>query len=38
MKPVKKGANGLVLAVSEYFGGWGFTGRLEDTVGVKINR
>jgi hypothetical protein len=35
--PLKKGANDLVLAVSEYFGGWGFICRLQDTVGVKID-
>lgn len=28
--PLKKGANDLVLAVSDYFGGWGFICRLEE--------
>jgi hypothetical protein len=27
--PLKKGANELVLAVTDYFGGWGFICRLE---------
>ncbi|HVF91242.1 MAG TPA: hypothetical protein VNH22_14340 [Blastocatellia bacterium] len=36
--PLKKGANDLVLAVSEYFGGWGFICRLQDTAGVKIDQ
>jgi hypothetical protein len=28
--PLKKGANELILAVSELGGGWGFVCRLED--------
>ena len=35
--PLKKGRNELVLAVKEYFGGWGFICRLESPNGVKIN-
>lgn len=35
--PLRKGANELVLAVSEYFGGWGFICRLDDTSGVKLD-
>jgi hypothetical protein len=35
--PLKKGSNELVLAVSEYFGGWGFICRFEDRAGVKID-
>jgi len=35
--PLKKGANDLTLAVSEYFGGWGFICRLEDTAGLKLD-
>ena len=36
--PLKKGPNQLMLAVSEYFGGWGFICRLQDTAGVKIDQ
>jgi hypothetical protein len=35
--PLRKGANEIVLAVSEYFGGWGFVCRLEDIDGVKLD-
>ncbi|HEX6624460.1 MAG TPA: hypothetical protein VF064_12165 [Pyrinomonadaceae bacterium] len=35
--PLRKGANELVLAVSEYFGGWGFTCRLQDTAGITLD-
>lgn len=35
--PLRKGANEIVLAVSEYFGGWGFICRLENTDGVKLD-
>jgi hypothetical protein len=35
--PLRKGANELVLAVSEYFGGWGFICRLRDIEGLKID-
>ena len=33
--PLKKGPNELVLAVSEFFGGWGFICRLDDLRGVR---
>ena len=36
--PLKKGKNELILAVKEYFGGWGFICRLASTNGVTINR
>lgn len=36
--PLKKGRNDLVLAVKEYFGGWGFICRLESTAGLRINQ
>ena len=35
--PLKKGPNELVLAVSEFFGGWGMICRLDDLRGVKLN-
>jgi 3-keto-disaccharide hydrolase len=35
--PLKKGRNELVLAVKEYFGGWGFICRLDGATGVKID-
>ncbi len=34
--PLNKGANELVLAVSEVWMGWGFIARLEDLKGLKI--
>ena len=34
--PLKKGANELVLAVSEVWMGWGFIARLEDLEGLRI--
>ena len=33
---LKKGRNELVLAVADYFGGWGFIARLDDTQGVRL--
>jgi hypothetical protein len=36
--PLKQGRNELVLAVKEYFGGWGFICRLESTAGLQINK
>jgi hypothetical protein len=33
---LKKGRNELVLAVAEYFGGWGFICRLDDPAGVRL--
>lgn len=33
---LKKGNNALLLAVSEDFGGWLVTGRLDDSSGVTI--
>lgn len=33
---LKKGRNEIVLAVAEYFGGWGFICRLDDPQGVKL--
>jgi hypothetical protein len=35
--PLKKGANEIILSVSEYFGGWGFICRLEDATGVRLD-
>lgn len=35
--PLKRGNNELVFAVSESFGGWGFTARFDDLDGVRIN-
>lgn len=35
--PLKKGPNELVLAVSEFFGGWGLICRLDDLRGLKLN-
>src|SRR6185295_2731806 len=34
--PLKKGNNELMLAVKEYFGGWGFICRLQSTAGLTI--
>ena len=34
---LKKGSNTLLMAVSENFGGWLITGKLDDNKGVKIN-
>jgi hypothetical protein len=34
--PLRKGANKLVLLVSEEWGGWGFAARLEDREGVEV--
>jgi hypothetical protein len=34
---LKKGRNEIVLAVADYFGGWGFICRLEDREGVKTD-
>jgi hypothetical protein len=33
---LKKGRNELVLAVAEYFGGWGFICRIDDPSGIKL--
>lgn len=33
---LKKGRNEIVLAVADYFGGWGFICRIDDQSGVKI--
>jgi hypothetical protein len=33
---LKKGRNELVLAVADYFGGWGFIARLDDTSGLRL--
>jgi len=35
--PLKRGRNELVLAVKEYFGGWGFICRLDNATGVKAD-
>lgn len=32
---LRRGPNELVLAVADYFGGWGFIGRLDDPAGVR---
>lgn len=34
--PLKKGPNELVLAVSEFFGGWGLICRLDDLRGLRL--
>ena len=36
--PLKRGKNELILAVKEYFGGWGFICRLDNTAGLKFNQ
>jgi hypothetical protein len=33
---LKKGRNEIVLALAEYFGGWGFICRLDDPQGIKL--
>lgn len=33
---LKKGRNEIVLAVAEYFGGWGFICRIDDPQGIKL--
>jgi hypothetical protein len=33
---LKKGRNEIVLGVADYFGGWGFICRLDDTQGVRL--
>ena len=33
---LKRGRNELVLAVADYFGGWGFITRLDDTEGIRL--
>ncbi|MDQ3805068.1 MAG: hypothetical protein M3416_14720 [Acidobacteriota bacterium] len=33
---LKKGRNEIVLAVADYFGGWGFIGRIDDMQGVRL--
>jgi hypothetical protein len=35
--PLKKGPNELVLAVSEFFGGWGLICRLDDLRGLRLH-
>lgn len=34
--PLREGANDLVVAVSEVFGGWGLMGRIEDRRGLAV--
>ena len=34
--PLERGANQLVLAIVDRFGGWGLSGRLEDTTGLAV--
>ncbi|HJQ67668.1 MAG TPA: hypothetical protein VKA70_01765 [Blastocatellia bacterium] len=34
---LKRGRNEIVLAVADYFGGWGFICRIDDTRGVKLD-
>jgi hypothetical protein len=36
--PLEEGANELVVAVSETFGGWGIQGRFPDPAGVTFDR
>lgn len=33
---LRKGSNEIVLGVAEYFGGWGFICRLDDTQGIRF--
>ena len=33
---LRRGRNELVLAIADYFGGWGFIGRLDDASGVRF--
>lgn len=33
---LKKGRNEIVLAVADYFGGWGFICRIDDVRGIKL--
>ena len=35
---LKKGRNEIVLAVADYFGGWGFICRIDDMQGVKLDQ
>ena len=35
--PLKKGSNELLMAVSEDFGGWLITGRIQEKEGIKVN-
>jgi hypothetical protein len=34
---LKKGRNEIVLAVADYFGGWGFICRMDDLRGIKLS-
>lgn len=34
---LKKGRNEIILAVAEYFGGWGFICRIDDMRGIKFD-
>ncbi len=34
---LKKGRNEIVLAVADYFGGWGFICRIDDLRGIKLS-
>jgi hypothetical protein len=34
--PLRKGRNELVLAVAEYFGGWGLAARFDDPSGLRL--
>lgn len=35
---LKKGRNEIVLALADYFGGWGFICRIDDLQGVKLDQ
>jgi hypothetical protein len=35
---LKKGRNEIVLGVADFFGGWGFVCRVDDLLGIDINR
>jgi hypothetical protein len=35
---LKKGRNEIVLALADYFGGWGFICRIDDTRGIKLDQ
>ena len=35
---LKQGRNEIVLSLADYFGGWGFICRIDDTRGVKLDQ
>jgi hypothetical protein len=34
--PLREGRNEIVMAVAEYFGGWGLIARFEDPAGLRL--